>query len=263
MTFRQTQQLAIQLRLIQREKVRQRLAITAILALITASCDSTRNRRYAPISTADNLSSEKIPAVFYKTTAECEADAQKQQENYAVLKAAFEAGRTKEEPTPPALSAEACEPQMLAAQAEHKKHAPTYASLADCESEGLACEPVPNNNSNSNSNINPYYSPRFGGYYFFPSGGFGSSRYTYVDYGGSPYQVHQPRTLYQSNTPGQVVTPNGRVMGQPQTGVGFAPAHTRTAAPVRPKGTAARGTVSGRGNKGFGSTFRGTGRGGK
>ena len=244
----------IQPRRIQREKVRQSLAIAAILAFVTASCDSSDNASNSQI--ASDASSEAVVAVFYKTLQECEADAQTQQAEYAELKAAFQNGELAVGPSPPALKVEDCAPQMQAAQEEHLKHAPTYASLEDCEADGLKCEPAQNADGNSFR----YYSPRFGGGFFYPYGG---PSYTYVNYGGSQRQVYQPRTVYEGLVPGQVVTPSGRALVQKGTGQVKAPAYTQTAAPVRPKGTAARGTVGGRSGKGFGSTFKGTGRGGK
>lgn len=251
----------IQPRRIQREHVRQSLAIAAMLALLTASCDSSNNQSYAPITpsssaASSNASDEQVRAVFYKTLEDCEADVQTQQSEYDVLEAAFQRGELAESPTQPVLEVEDCEPQMAAAQAEHLKHAPTYASLEDCEADGLKCEPTQNTESNSSR----YYSPRFGGGFFYPYGG---PSYTYINYGGAQRQVYQPRTVYEGLVPGQVVTPNGQALVQNGTGQVNAPVYTQTAAPARPKGTAARGTVGGRGSKGFGATFKGTGRGGK
>lgn len=249
MTSQTPEQPDIQLRPIRRDNVRQRLALAAAIALITTSCDN-QTSSYSPVEPA--ASNEEIPAVFYTTTEECEIDVQKQQDEYVVLETAFKAGQLAEEPTPPALEVAECEPQMLAAQTEHQTHAPTYASKADCEAEGLVCEPTTQNTG--------YYRPRFGGYYFYP---YSRPSYVYVNYGGSQRQVYEPRTVYQSSTAGQVVTPNGQVVSRSQTGVGKAPAHTQVAAPPRPAGTAAKGTITGRGRQGFGSTFKGTGRGGK
>lgn len=260
MTPQKPERLDIQIRLIQRERVRQSLAIAAMLAFITVSCDSTSNQTYSPITppstSPSGSSTEQVNAIFYKTTEECEADVQKQQDEYTVLQAAYENQELAEGPTPPVLAVEDCEPQMLAAQEEHQKHAPTYASLEDCEADGLKCEPT----QNAGSNNAGYYSPRFGGGFFFPYGG---PSYSYINYGGMQRQVYQPRTVYEGLTPGQVVTPNGQTLAQNGSGQVKAPTYTQTAAPARPKGTAARGTVSGRGSKGFGSTFKGTGRGGK
>jgi hypothetical protein len=42
-----------------------------------------------------------------------------------------------------------------------------------------------------------------------------------------------------------------------------APKFVTATAPTRPTGIAAKGTISGRGSRGFGSTFKGLGRGGK
>lgn len=239
--------------------MQQSLAIAAMLALITASCDTQTNQSYRPVpDAAPSPSADKeVPAVFYETVADCEADVQKQTDEYDILETAFQNGELAEGPTKPALDVEDCEPQLQAAKEEHQKHAPVYGSLEDCEADGLKCEPVENAQNTGNNRTG--YSPRFGGFFFFPYVG---PSYTYVNYGGSQRQVYQPRTVYQGST-GQLVTPNGQVVGKTQSGRVQAPASTRTAAPPRPKGTAARGTVSGRGSRGFGSTFKGTGRGGK
>lgn len=260
MTSKNFEQQPLQIRAIQRRLVHQRLAMAAAVALLTTSCyqygDSNRSAGTNSGSAAvtDQNANEKIPAVFYKTTEECEADVQKQQAEYDVLKTSFESGELSTAPTEPPLKVEDCEPQMLAAQQDYQKHAPTYASLADCQAEGLDCEPSTQNTG--------YYQPRFGGYYFYPF--FGSrTQYVYINDGGSQRRLYQPSTVYQSSTPGQVVTPNGRVVNNTTTGRVEAPRHTTATPPSRPKGTAARGAVTGRGSQGFGSTYKGTGRGGK
>jgi len=140
----------IQMQLIQRDQVRQRLAIAAVVALLVSSCASNSlppgaeaDRPPNADAVTDQNANEEIQAVFYKTTAECEADTQKQQAEYEVLNSAFAAGNLTAEPTPPPIKPEDCEPEMLAAQQSHQQHAPTYASLADCQAEGLECEPSP------------------------------------------------------------------------------------------------------------------------
>ncbi len=251
----------IQMQPIQRNQVRQRLAIAAVVALLVSSCNSNSPPPKANLPqqktnavTAQNAN-DKIPAVFYKTTQECETDTKKQQSEYKVLNTAFTEGKLTTKPTPPPIKPEDCEPQMLAAQQEYQKHAPTYASLADCRAEGLECQPSPNAQNTG------YYQPRFGGSYFHPFGGVPS--FIFLNYGGSQRRLYQPSTVYQSATPGQVVTPNGQVVTNRKTGVVTAPRYTAAPAPARPPGTAARGTIKGRGSQGFGSTYKGTGSGGK
>lgn len=244
---------AIQMQPIQRDQVRQRLAIAAVVALLVSSCSSTGSSNSTSSSTDQNAN-DKIPAVFYKTTADCEADTQKQQTEYEVLSKAFAAGALASKPTSPPIKPEDCEPQMLAAQQAHQQHAPTYASLADCQAEGLDCEPAPNTQNTG------YYRPRFGGSFFHPYG-YGPS--LLFNYGGSQRRLYQPSTVYQSLTPGQAVMPSGQVITNGTTGPVNAPRYTTAPAPVRPPGTAARGTIKGRGSQGFGSTYKGTGSGGK
>ncbi|MGB3766399.1 MAG: DUF1190 domain-containing protein [Phormidesmis sp.] len=253
---------SIQMQPIQRDQVRQRLAIAAVVALLVSSCASNSlpsgaeaDRPPNADAVTDQNANEEIQAVFYKTTAECEADTQKQQAEYEVLNSAFAAGNLTAEPTPPPIKPEDCEPEMLAAQQSHQQHAPTYASLADCQAEGLECEPSPDAQNTG------YYQPRFGGSYFHPFGLVPS--FILLNYAGSQRRLYQPSTVYQSSTPGQVVTPNGQVISNRQSGVVTAPRHTAAPAPARPKGTAARGTIRGRGSQGFGSTYKSTGRGGK
>lgn len=244
-----------QMRAIARSQVQQSLALAAAVAMLVSACGQN-NKTADPNAVTDQNANEEIPAVFYKTTEECEADVKKQDEEYAVLKTAFEGGTLATEPTEPPIKQEDCEPQMLAAQVEHQKHAPTYASLADCQAEGLNCEPAPQTTG--------YYRPVFGGSYFYPYGGYyGGNNFIYYSYLGSQRRLYQPRTVYQSSTAGQVVTPNGQVVTNRGSGVVNAPRHTTAPAPTRPTGTAARGTIKGRGTQGFGSTYKSTGRGGK
>lgn len=262
MTSTNDERRTLQLQSIQRKRVQQRLALAATVALLASGCyqngprSSSNSPAQNPNAVTNQNANEKVPGVFYKTVKECETDVQKQAEEYAVLEAAFENKELATKPTEPPLAKEDCGPQMEAAKQAHQQHAPTYASLADCKAEGLECEPATNAQSTG------YYQPRFGGYFFYPFLG-SRTQYIYVNDGGSQRRLYQPSTVYQSATPGQVVTPNGRVVSNPSTGVSNVPRHTSAPAPQRPKGTAARGTVTGRGSRGFGSTYKGTGRGGK
>ena len=233
----------------------RRLALAAAVALLASSCDPSPQPTVSQPSTSTNTTTaqngEETPAVFYKTTEECEADVEKQVAEYAVLESAFEAGTLETAPTAPPLKQEDCEPQMQAAQAAHQQSAPTYNSLAECQEAGLECEPANTG----------YYRPRFGGSYFYPYGG--SPNFIFLNYGGSQRRLYQPSPVYQSSTPGSVVTPSGQVITNRGTGRVNAPRSVTTASPSRPQGTPAKGAVTGRGSQGFGSTYKGTGRGGK
>ena len=238
---------SVQMRSIQRHQVRQRLAIAAVVALLASSCGKDSSSPTGAITASDQNANQKTPAVFYKTTEECEADAQKQQDEYAVLETAFDGGKLATKPTPPPIKKDDCKPQMLAAQQMHLQNAPTYASLAECQAQGLECEP------STAAQTTGYYQPRFGGSYFYPFGG--RTEYIYVNYQGSQRKLYQPSSVYQSSTPGKVVTPSGQVVTNKATG--------RVNAPQRPAGTAAKGAVTGRSSTGFGSTYKSTGSGGK
>ena len=247
------------IQLIRRRQVQQSLAVASALALLISSCSVNQNRSGStysspPVVNNQSKNQEKVDAVFYENTAQCEADTKKQQEEYQVLLKAYQNKELANSPTAPKLKPEDCEAQMLAARQEHEKNAPVYNSLSDCQAEGLQCEPTPR------GYYNPGYRPVFGGSYFYP---YGSSRFIYLNLGGRTRRVYEPRTVYRSSTPGQVVTPYGRTVTKTSPGRTQAPKHTIIPAPKRPAGKAARGTIKGRGSRGFGSTYKSTGRGGK
>lgn len=245
--------------LIRRRQVQQGLAIASSLALLISSCGVTRNSagnisRPPQVATNQQNSQDKVEAVFYENTAQCKADTTKQKEQYQVLLQAYQNQELSTAPVVPKLKPEDCEAQMLAAKQAHEKSSPVYGSLADCQAEGLQCEPTPRGYYNSG------YRPIFAGSYFYP---YGRSRFTYINLGGTTRRVYEPRTVYRSSTPGQVVTPQGRTVTKTKSGRTQVPRHTTTPAPKRPTGKAARGTIKGRSSTGFGSTYKGTGRGGK
>lgn len=235
----------LELHLIQRERVQQSLAIAAIAALILSSCSSQPE--------IDQTANEPINAVFYETTQQCEADIKQQTQTYQTQLAAAQRGELKQKPVPPVMKPEDCAPQMLAGRQEHERTAPVYASLQDCQAEGVQCEPA-------SSSAGSSYRPVYGGTYFYP---YDAPHYSYVNYGGFYRQVYETRPVYASQTPGQIVTPFGRTVAKTTTGRVTVPRHTTIQAPQRPAGTSARGTISGRSQQGFGSTFKSTGRGGK
>jgi uncharacterized protein YgiB involved in biofilm formation len=230
---------------IHRKKVYLGLSIAGVLALLVY-CNN------APMT--EEEANEPIDAVFYQNTAQCEADMKKQQAEYVVLQKKYQNGQLATQPTPPPMQSTDCAPQMLAAQQEHNKTAPVYASIADCQAEGVQCEATPA------GELSAGYRPIYGGTYIDP---YYDPSYTYIHYGGSQHRIYTNRTVYLSNTPGRVVTPYGREISQTTTGRVIAPRHSSFAAPSRPTGTSASGTIRGRSSQGFGSSFKSTGSGGK
>jgi uncharacterized protein YgiB involved in biofilm formation len=215
------------------------LAIAGIAAIVIFSHDE-----------AD----ESIDSIFYQTAAQCEADIRSQQAEYVILQQQYQAGQLDEAPTPPPMQVQDCAPQMLAAQQAHNQTAPVYASIADCQAEGLQCEATLAGEQLAG------YRPVYGGTYINP---YEDPSYTYISYGGYQHRVYSSQTVYLSSTPGKVVTPYGREISQLTTGRVTAPRHTTLAAPSRPTGTSASGTIRGRSSQGFGSSFKSTGSGGK
>jgi uncharacterized protein YgiB involved in biofilm formation len=237
----------LQPRRIKRRQVQQNLAVAAMIAaLLLSACGGSEDLPPDP----------KVRALFYENTQQCEADVKKQQSEYAVLQKAYQKKELTTAPKAPPLKVADCAPQMLAAQREHNRHAPVYSTLSDCQGDGLQCEFTPAGYATAG------YRPVFGGTYFYPYGGTGIS-YTTVNYGGSQRRVYEPRTVYRSLTWGELVTPQGDALQRTSTGRVDVPEYTATTAPPRPKGHTARGTITGRSSTGFGSTFRGTGHGGK
>jgi uncharacterized protein YgiB involved in biofilm formation len=197
---------------------------------------------------------EPIDAVFYQTTAQCEADLNSQAAEYEYLQRQYQAGELTEAPTPPPMQSTDCAPQMLAAQQEHVKTAPVYQAIADCQAEGVQCEETLAGEQLAG------YRPVYGGTYIDP---YDDPSYTYINYGGYQHRVYSSQSVYLSSTPGRLVTPYGREISQVTTGRVTTPRHTTFAAPSRPTGTSASGTIRGRSRQGFGSSFKSTGRGGK
>jgi uncharacterized protein YgiB involved in biofilm formation len=240
MTRKKNQPKNLQIRPINRKKIYTGLAVAGVLAIIVARC-------------GHDEANESIDAVFYQTTAQCEADINQQQAEYVALQQQYQSGQEDEAPTPPPMEAKDCAQQMLAAQQEHHKSAPVYASIADCQAEGVQCEATPA------GSVTAGYRPVYGGTYIDPY----DSSYVYIHSGGSQYRVYQTRTVYLSSTPGRIVTPYGREISQSTTGRVTVPRHTTFAAPTRPAGTSSSGTIKGRSSQGFGSSFKSTGSGGK
>jgi Protein of unknown function (DUF1190) len=270
-----------QIRPIRRRQVQQYLAISAFIAtqLITGCSDMADEDE-----PETQVAEATVPALFYETTEQCEAHAKKQQDQYAAKLKAYQEKQPSTppspaatatptptatpttppaiKPSPPVMQAADCAAQMAAAQQEHDRHAPVYQSLSECQADDVQCEATPAGYAT------PGYRPMFGGTYFYPYGNFYGS--TYGGTAGfasgstsSSSHFYAPRTVYRGFDAGSVVTPQGTVLSKSNPGVAVVPQHTSLAAPARPAGVAARGTITGRDTKGFGSTFKSTGRGGK
>ncbi len=246
MARKQTAPQALHLRPIHRQQLQTSLAMAAMLATLVSACGGNQSSS----QTAD----DQIPAVFYETTEQCEADVAKQQQEYAVLLKAQQQGQLTEPPTAPIMKVEDCAPQMLAARQEHDRTAPVYSTLEDCQADGVQCEPTPANEQTAG------YRPAYGGTFLYP---YGIPSFVFLNFGGANRSVYQPYTVFRGNTPGEVVTPYGQTVTKTQPGPVTVPRSTSQVAPPRPTGTAARGTITGRSSQGFGSTYKGTGSGGK
>lgn len=251
----------LQLRLIRRKEIQQGLAMVASFAVLLSGCsfgnstdDQGSDKSANNLAVNDNNANDQVDAVFYENTEQCETDVKKQQAEYQVLLQAYESGKLDTKPELPPLEPENCEAQIHAAKEEHDRTSPVYNSLSDCQADGLKCQPTPSGYSPSG------YRPVFGGTYFYP---YRRTEYIYVNRGGTRHRVYRPRTVYRSLTKGRVITPFGRSINRSNPGRVKAPRHTIVTAPKRPSGKAARGTIKGRSSRGFGSTFKSTGRGGK
>jgi uncharacterized protein YgiB involved in biofilm formation len=240
----------LQSRRIRRTVVLTGLAFSAVIA--TVVFNSINSEIDINKGITDENAHEPIDAIFYKNTAQCEADMKKQQDAYAVLQRKARS-EDEDEPTPPPLQVADCAAQLLAAQQEHDKTAPIYASAADCQADGMTCEATPVGATTAG------YRPIYGGTYFYP---YHESNWIYINHGGYQHRVYETRPVYQSIHSGRVVTAYGRELS-PTSGRTTVPRHTTVAAPVRPSGTTAQGTIKGRSTQGFGSSFKSTGSGGK
>ena len=303
----------LQLRHIDRKRLLHSLVLSAVVATLLAGCNqqtpvATPSPPVSPESSPIESDSgaiadpeEPIQAVFYQTTEQCQEDIAAEQKEYETLLVSYQQGSMTEEPTAPVMTVDDCEPQMQAALEEHNRTAPVYSTLEQCQSGGAECETTTTNSQN-------YYRPSYGGSYFYP---YRAANFIFFNYGGTNRRIYQPYPVYQSTTPGNVVTSTGRTIPQTTSGSVTVPRHTsfstparsggttpvqsttttpsrstttnrstpstgtstvtpnrststpNVSTPSRPTTTPARGTVNGRGNSGFGSTFKGTGRGGK
>lgn len=251
----------LQARSIRRRQIQHQLALSSIVTVLALSgCASTPDESDKQPIAAPVV--QKVPALFYESTAQCEADTQKQEVDYQAKLKAYElkaselkASDTKKStvaPTAPALSPSDCEAQMAAAKREHDRHAPVYQTQAECEADRVRCETTPAYISSGG------YRPRFGGTYLYPYWTGASSNYA-----GEGNRVYQPHTVYAGSTPRELITPEGSVLQNNRSGAVSAPQPTGIDAPTRPAGYSAQGTITGRSRSGFGSTFKSTGSGGK
>ncbi|WP_309739496.1 MULTISPECIES: DUF1190 domain-containing protein [unclassified Chamaesiphon] len=240
MTRKKTKPQNLQLRPMNRNKIYAGLAMAGVLAIVVAQCNRDE-------------SNDSIDVVFYQTAAQCEADINLQQAEYLALQQKYQRGEEDEAPTPPPMEAKDCAAQIQAAQQEHLKTAPVYASIAECQAEGVQCE------ATAAGELTAGYRPAYGGTYLDPY----NSSHVYIHSGGSSYRVYETRTVYLSSTPGRIITPYGREISQTTTGRVSAPRHTSFSPPARPAGVSGSGTIRGRSTQGFGSTFKGSGFGGK
>jgi uncharacterized protein YgiB involved in biofilm formation len=248
MTEKEYERPSLEPRRIDRNKILAGIVIAAVLASIVSNCSNGEM--------SEEEASEPINALFYQNTAQCEADITKQQAEYTVLLKKYQelpVAQQQAPPLSPPMQPQDCAPQMLAAQREHEKTAPVYASIAECQAEGVQCESMPAGGEAG-------YRPKYGGTYINP---YHEPSYTQIGYGGSQRLVYETRPVYHSITSGNFVTPHGREISQTTTGRVITPRHTTFAAPSRPTGTSASGTIKGRSSQGFGSSFKSTGSGGK
>lgn len=256
-----------QLRLNRRYQIQCYLAISAFIAAqMVTGCSSDEPEEV--VNSIDT--SPPVPALFYETTAQCEADTQRQQAAYeaqlATAKVQPSPTIPNKTPQPPNLKPSDCAAQMQAAQVEHDRHAPVYQNLSDCQDEGVQCEYYSGSSGSTGYHSTYIYSgyrPRFGGTYIYTQGNPADVVNPNIIKTATGQTIYRPHTVYATSTPGQVVTPQGEVVTNRKVGLVATPKHVGTGAPSRPKGHAAQGTVSGRSRSGFGSTFKGTGRGGK
>ncbi|MEB3293539.1 MAG: DUF1190 domain-containing protein [Synechococcales bacterium] len=241
-----------QSRPIRRSQVQQQLAIAALIStLLLTGCQNDDS------DFAEDKPPPMVPARFYETTAQCEADfAQQQQlarsptalkQSHPPQPAAAQPPQPQSVPPSAIQKRSDCDTQMAAAKREHDRHAPVYRTREDCETDRVQYEATA-----SGSSIRGFR-PRFGGMYLYPPSGLAASS----------AQTEPPRTVYRSRNPGEVVTPEGEVLPQSRPGLVSVPAHINHLAPSRPVNHAAKGTITGRSRNGFGSTYKSTGRGGK
>ena len=258
----------LEIRLIRRRQVRQGLVFASVLALLISSCSKKSNLSNTTPNLVTNKE-EKVEAVFYENVAQCEANTTKLQAEYQQKLTAYQNKQLSQYPVAPQIKPEDCEAKISAARQQHDKNAPSYSSLVECEAQGVSCE-----------NTSSGYRPRYGGSYFYPYGS--TRRYTndsgrdnnrrayetpkpdrnsYADDYYNPDSnttTTSPNSTRSNSTTGTTITsPNSTRSNSNSTNT------TTTTTPKRPSSKSGRGAIKGRSSRGFGSTYRSTGKGGK
>jgi len=225
---------AIRPRAIRRAKVLTALAVSSALAAPLAGCYSEGDIMgpVPQVTPDERTANSTTKAVFFRTAEECRTNlAEREKRGLPRL----------------SISPDDCEAQLFAAQKEYGATVPIFNSAQDCQRDKVKCEPTEGG-----------YRPIFGGAYIYPSSG----HYLPIFMGGTERRVYVPSTVYSGARPGQYVTPYGRSITQHYVGSVEVPRHTQFTAPARPAAVQGTGLISGRGQSGFGSTYKATGRGG-
>ena len=229
---------------------RKTIASLMMLALLT-SCASgsstpTPTNNNAPASSPP--SSAKSELIHYSTVEQCEAGTQVASDEYNVLVEAFRSGALKDPPTKPALLPEDCVGYIEAALAEYQETAAVYESMDSCLQEDVQCEPTPPGSPVIG------FRPVFGGVFYDPF-----SPPIFVGGGYYPRPIYVYNSLSSRTT---FVTVSGHSV-KVNGGRATAPSSHVSTTPTRTTKHSATGSLRGRGSRGFGSTFKSTGRGGK
>jgi uncharacterized protein YgiB involved in biofilm formation len=242
---------------IRRQPVLSYLMLAAFVATLLSSCNESADiSEVREVLPNDEIAERPVDAVFYENVSQCQQDLSQKQRDYQVQQQAFAEGKIPEKPIEPALKPEDCEAQLSLALREHEGHAPVYATLEDCQAEGLQCSQA---TEDGGQPISGYY-PGFGGTFIYPYDP--TPDFVYIDYGGVRHQVYRTSTVYQGSS-GNLVTPYGRTIPRYPSGSKISvPQHTRFSAPARPPSSSGTGVIRGRSANGFGSTYKATGRGG-
>ncbi len=219
---------------IRRAKTLTALAVSGALAAPLAGCysDGDITGPVPQVVPDDRTANTKTNAVFFRNSDDCRKNlAERERRGLPRL----------------SISPDDCDAQILAAQKEYGATVPIFKSAQECQRDKVKCEPTEGG-----------YRPIFGGAYIYP----GSNHYLPIFLGGTERRVYVPSTVYSGDRAGTWVTPYGRSITQHYVGSVQVPRHTQFTAPARPAAVQGTGLISGRGQSGFGSTYKATGRGG-
>ncbi len=244
---------------IRRRQILSQLMVAAWVATLTSACfnDSSVVSEVREVPPNDATADLPVDSVFYETIEQCTQDTSQKAQQYEVDALAFQQGRLATAPIQPPLKPEDCNAQLLLALQEHESHAPVYDSLEKCQVEKVDCVQATENGGT----LTQGYYPRFGGVFLYPYNA--NPDFAYFYYGGRQHRVYRPTTVYRSSSGNQLITPYGRSLPRYPSGQKISvPQHTSFTPPARPKGTKASGAIQGRSSRGFGSTYKSTGRGG-